>query len=99
MLVRSKLYQDMQANLNLSICNEVFGREFVPFFQPITRPHNEGHWYLAEDYSFCERARQIGYSIMADTRILLCLHGGYAYSWEDVGMKVERFESYTHNVP
>jgi GT2 family glycosyltransferase len=38
-----------------------------------------GPWYLAEDYAFCERARQCGFKIMADTTIRLWHIGEYAY--------------------
>ena len=96
MLIRRQVYQDIQEKLELPVCNDVFGKGFVPYFQPLIRQHDAGHWYLAEDYSFCERARQVGYSIMADTRIRLWHHGNYAFSWEDAGLKINRFENYTH---
>jgi hypothetical protein len=57
-----------------------------------------GHWYLPEDYAFCERARQCGYKIMADTTIRLWHHGGYGYSWEDAGKDKERFETFYFHV-
>jgi hypothetical protein len=41
--------------------------------------------FLAEDYSFCYRARQCGFRIMADTTIRLLHVGTYAYRWEDAG--------------
>ena len=34
---------------------------------PLIRPDGDGWWYLADDFAFCERARQCGYKIMADT--------------------------------
>ena len=56
---------------------------------------NEGsHWYLGEDYSFCERARQCGYKIMADTSIRLWHIGEYAYGWEDAGLEKVRHDSF-----
>jgi hypothetical protein len=57
----------------------------IPFFQPQVIPDGDGHWYLAEDYSFCYRARQCGFRIMADTTIRLLHVGTYAYGWEDAG--------------
>jgi hypothetical protein len=39
-----------------------------------------GHWYLAEDYAFCHRARECGFAIVADTTIRLWHVGDYAYS-------------------
>jgi hypothetical protein len=58
----------------------------------------QGHWYLPEDYAFCERARQCGYKIMADTTIRLWHHGSYGYSWEDAGQDKERYETFFFNV-
>jgi hypothetical protein len=56
------------------------------------------HWYLPEDYAFCERARQCGFKIMADTTIRLWHHGSYGYSWEDAGKDQERYETFYFNV-
>ena len=47
-----------------------------------------------EDYSFCERARQCGYKIMADTSIRLWHIGEYAYGWEDAGLEKVRHDSF-----
>ena len=46
-----------------------------PFFQPIV---HEGI-YLSEDYSFCQRARELGYKIWLDPRIVLGHIGSYIY--------------------
>jgi hypothetical protein len=66
--------------------------------QPVTSPSSlpaEGtYWYLGEDYSFCERARQCGYKIMADTSIRLWHIGSYAYGWEDAGEERIRHDSF-----
>jgi hypothetical protein len=55
-------------------------------------------WYLAEDFSFCHRARQCGYKIMADTRIRLRHFGTYAYMWEDAGSDLPRYGTYHFGV-
>ena len=70
----------------------------VPFFQPIIVDTEKGPWYLAEDYSFCERARRCGFKIMADTRVRLWHVGSYKYSWEDAGIDRERFGDFTLNL-
>jgi hypothetical protein len=49
------------------------------------RAGRDGHWYLAEGYSCCYRARQCGFRIMADTTIRLLHVGTCAYGWEDAG--------------
>jgi hypothetical protein len=63
---------------------------------PLVSPHR--NWYLPEDYAFCERARQCGFKIMADTKIRLWHHGSYGYSWEDAGQDKERYETFYFNV-
>jgi hypothetical protein len=55
-------------------------------------------WYLAEDFAFCERARQCGYKIWADTRVRLTHIGSYAYTWEEAGADPPRFASYTYHI-
>ena len=62
-------------------------------------PENSGRWSISEDYAFCERARQAGFSVMADTRIRLWHVGMYRYSWEDAGSTKERFADYTFHLP
>ncbi len=70
----------------------------VPFFQPMLKPEPEGHWYLGEDFAFCERARQCGFQIMADTSIRLRHYGTYGYTWEDAGSELPRYGNYTIHV-
>lgn len=95
--VRREVYTAMQEKLKLPVCNERFGRVTIPFFQPLVRRHDEGTWYLAEDYSFCHRARMCGYRILADTTIRIWHVGNYAYSWEEAGMDRERFETFNYH--
>lgn len=47
-----------------------------PFFMPISY---DGI-YLSEDYAFCQRAREAGFKILADTRIILGHVGEHVYS-------------------
>ena len=95
--VRREVYMTIQERPALPMCNERFRIPLIPFFYPMLRPCEDGHWYLAEDYAFCERARQCGYKIMADTTIRLWHLGNHAYGWEDAGMERERFDSFTLN--
>lgn len=97
--VRSEAYQEIQKQLRLPNCNARFGNSVVPYFQPLVIPDgSHGHWYLAEDFAFCERARQCGFKIIADTTIRLRHIGKYGYSWEDAGTDANRFETYTFNL-
>jgi hypothetical protein len=135
--VRREVYEAIQRELELPVCNLHFGKAMVPFFQPMVRgeatggrsqgseevsaraklPDNEvirntrilpgpespdpgptTPWYLAEDYAFCERARQCGYKIWADTRVRLTHIGSYAYTWEEAGSDRQRFATYTYHL-
>jgi glycosyltransferase involved in cell wall biosynthesis len=96
--IRREVYQAMQERFQLPACNERFGPSMVPFFQPLVIPDGQGHWYLAEDYSFCHRARECGYRVMADTTIRLRHIGTYAYSWEDAGGERQRYADFTFHI-
>lgn len=97
LLIRRQVYLDLLHKLKLPVCNERFGHPMFPFYHPMLRPTEDGHWYLAEDYAFCERARQCGYKIFADTSIRLWHIGTYRYGWEDAGMERPRFDDFTLN--
>ena len=99
MLVERRVYEQMQRKLGLPVCNERFGAAMVPFFQPLVQGYEDGHWYLAEDYAFCQRARECGYRIMADTGVRLWHIGSYAFGWEDAGMEHPRMASFTLHFP
>jgi hypothetical protein len=96
---RRVVYETMQRELHLPVCNQRFkDLPLVPYFAPLVVGEGEQAWYLAEDYSFCERARRCGFRIMADTSIRLWHVGTYRYGWEDAGRDIERFSNYTFHV-
>ncbi|HEY2253355.1 MAG TPA: hypothetical protein VGH74_19915, partial [Planctomycetaceae bacterium] len=97
--VRREVYQKVQEHCKLPVCNECFGQPLIPFFHPLLQPVERGLWYLAEDYAFCQRAREAGFRIMADTTIRLWHVGTYRYSWEDSGIEPPRFRTFTLNLP
>ena len=99
LLVQSSVYVRMEKNLKLPVCNQKFGTPLVPYFQPLVQPTGpDDNLYLSEDYSFCERVRQCGFSVMADTTIRLWHHGSYAFSWEDAGEDRKRYTNYHFKV-
>jgi hypothetical protein len=92
--VRRQVYEDMELRLGLPRCNVRFGSAVVPYFVPLIKAEPDGHWYLSEGFSFCERARQCGHKVWADTTICLRHVGGYGYSWEDAGARPARHATY-----
>src|SRR5690242_2909559 len=63
---RRVVYEAVQRELRLPVCNQRFkGLPLTPYFAPLIVGEGEQAWYLAEDYSFCERARRCGFRIMA----------------------------------
>jgi hypothetical protein len=63
------------------------GTPFTPFFMPLvqSKEGSAASTFLEADYAFCERARQCGFAIFADTSIRLWRNSNYRYSWEDAG--------------
>ena len=95
---RREVYEAIQQRLRLPVCNERFGPPMIPFFHPMIIPDGDSHWYLAEDFSFCRRARDCGYRILADTTIRLKHIGSYAYNWEDAGGEPPRYATFTFHI-
>jgi hypothetical protein len=98
LLVHRDAYREIGSRLRLPLCNQHWGRPMVPYFQPIVKAHGDGHWYLAEDYAFCERARCCGLKVLADTRIRLSHYGTYGYSWEEGGIAPKRFSNFHYDL-
>jgi hypothetical protein len=92
---RKEVFVAVHQKLGLPVCNRRFGTALVPFFQPLVVNEPSGPWSLSEDYAFCERARQCGFAVMADTSIRLWHVGSYRYGWEDAGGARERFPDFT----
>jgi glycosyltransferase involved in cell wall biosynthesis len=85
------------AELRLPLCNTHWGRGVWPFFLPLIVPQGTDKMhYLAEDWAFSHRLRQIGVTPMADTSVRLWHWGRYGFSWEDAGATVKRFRSYSY---
>lgn len=58
----------------------------TPYFIPTLALDGDGGWcYLSEDYSFCHRAREVGFPVWADTTIRLGHgNGSYKFTWDDM---------------
>jgi len=93
---RREVYTDIERTFSLPTCNTAFGAPTVPYFLPmVISDPVAGYWYLGEDFAFCERARQAGHTIFADTAIRLGHIGSYSYGWEDAGQAIPRVTSAT----
>lgn len=95
---RRAVYEIMADREELPVCNEQFGHALRPYFLPMVVRDGANHWYLAEDFAFCERARRCGFGVHADTRCRLEHIGKYGYSWEDAGSERQRYGSYTFTI-
>jgi hypothetical protein len=96
LLTRRVVYEDIQRTFALPECNVRFGAPAVPYFLPMVIAEPEGgHWYLGEDFAFCERARTSGHKVLVDSRIRLGHIGKYVYGWEDAGGALTRVSSGT----
>jgi hypothetical protein len=92
--VRRDVYETLRRQLALPECLTDTDRTLVPYFAPLIRPDGDAQWYLADDFAFCERARQCGYKIMADTTIRLWHIGTGQFGWEDAGADIPRYGTY-----
>jgi hypothetical protein len=90
-LVRRAVFQAVREQFRMLNCNQRFGRPVTPYFMPMIVPDGVGQWYLSEDYAFCERARQCGFKILADTAVRLWHIGRHGYTWEDVSAGLTRY--------
>jgi hypothetical protein len=98
-LSRRPVYEAMQRQLHLPVCNRRFRSPLVPYFAPLVVGEGEEAWYLGEDYAFCERARRCGFRVLADLTVRLWHVGTYRFSWEDAGSDKERYAHYTFHLP
>lgn len=81
---KREVYTKIQEKFRLPTCTGDDYGDIVPYFYPMIAYNGTSYMYMGEDISFCERARQCGYKIYADTTIRLAHIGKYRYSWEDI---------------
>jgi glycosyltransferase involved in cell wall biosynthesis len=95
--IRTAVLRRMVTDLRLPLCNTHWGRGLWPFFMPLVAEAREGGLhYLAEDWAFCHRLRQIGVNPMADTSIRLFHRGTHSFGWEDAGSEIYRYRTYNY---
>ena len=81
--IRKEVYEALVKDLPL--CGGGYdGEEVIPFFLPMVTREGGKPNYLSEDYSFCRRAKDAGFTMFADTSIKLGHMGSYKYTWDDL---------------
>jgi hypothetical protein len=91
---RREVYDAVRGHHRLPELTRGAGRPVVPYFAPFWREGDgDPGPYLANDEAFCERARQAGVEILADTTVRLWQVGRYRFGWEDCGPEPERYQS------
>lgn len=94
LLIRREVYETMQSKLALPECLADTGRQLYPYFAPLIKGDAGTPWYLAEDFAFCERARQCGYKIFADSSLRLWHIGTNWFGWEDSTRPTPRYNTF-----
>lgn len=83
--IRREVYETIASELQLPSCLGGYeGERVTPYFIPAPVQEGEDLCYLSEDFSFCTRARQVGFAPLADTRIKLGHIGKKKYTWDDL---------------
>jgi len=84
LLTHREVYLSVQEKFALPRCASVSRHGLVPYFQQMVIPSDDGNefYYLSSGFSFCERVRQCGYPIMADTTIRLGHIGKRFWTWD-----------------
>ena len=81
MAVKRRVFQEMINAETVHLCNPDT-LAFYPFFTPMETQLN-GQWiYLSEDWSFCEKARNLGFKVWVDSTIKLGHIGPKVYDWD-----------------
>ncbi len=81
--IRAEVYEAIAKGL--PVCKGGYeGQTVIPYFRPQIVPEGDGECYLSEDFSFCNRAKQAGFKVMADTTIKVGHIGKKTYTWDDL---------------
>jgi hypothetical protein len=91
---RREVYDAIRERHRLPELTRGAGRPVVPYFAPFWQQGGgDPGPYLTNDEAFCERARQAGVELLADTTVRLWQVGRYKFGWEDCGPEPERYQS------
>ncbi len=84
--VRAEVYRRIAGELKLPACGGSHepDKKVTPYFIPTVVEEAGEPVYLSEDYSFCHRARSVGFKVMADTTIRLGHVHSHVLTWDDL---------------
>lgn len=84
--VHRRVFEKLAEGLPLCHPDHPLGHRFYPFFtpEPYILPETGECIYLSEDYAFCERARDAGFTINVDPGTYLLHLGTYAFELADM---------------
>ncbi len=93
-LVRREVFLEVKQKFQLPDCGGGYdpALKVTPYFLPLLVNDGENVRYLSEDYSFCLRAEQAGFEIVADTRIKLGHVHRHVRTWDDLVAR-QKYES------
>jgi hypothetical protein len=83
MAIHRKVFQKMIDEKVVPFCHP-HDLKFWPFFMPMTYKNDFGDdVYLSEDWSFCHRARELGFRVWLDPSVFISHHGDYSWDLAD----------------
>jgi hypothetical protein len=79
-----RVFERLAARPDLPLCHPDEVWRFYPFYLPMIVDNDRGQpVLLSEDFAFCERARQEGFSVYANPAVRLGHVGTYTYRLDD----------------
>lgn len=99
--VRRVVYETIEQRLMLPRVMGGFdiAQPICPYFVPKVIEQAGQSVYLSEDYSFCHRARQVGLSPVADTRLKIGHIGRHAFTWDNFALAQYEAMEFSIDVP
>ncbi|MCR4342203.1 MAG: hypothetical protein NUW01_20180 [Gemmatimonadaceae bacterium] len=84
MAVHRRVFEALVKRADMPLCHANEDLRHYPFFLPFVVEEAGTHVMLSEDYAFCERARQEGFTTYLNPAVRLGHLGGYCYRLEDM---------------
>ena len=82
--IDTDVFRALDARPDMKKCMIEDGKDFRPYFMPMTVDVDGTRFYLEPDYAFCNRCYEAGIPLVADTTIKLHHLGTYRWTYDDV---------------